>query len=303
MEKGAMRCEPNVSVRPVGNLELGVKTEIKNLNSFRSVRMAIEYEIAHQIKVLESGGQVEQVTLGWDERSHRTFVQRSKEYAEDYRYFPEPDLPPLELSPAFVAAVNDALPELPDVRRDRFVAEYGLKCQDAEIVTEDSGVADYYESCVAAAAEHGVDASTVYNWVVGELFRLINEANLPIECMRVSPRSMAGLLGRVKAGVVNANTGKEVLGEMFRSGKGADEIIAEEGLGQVRDASAIRALVLEVVENNPGPLAQYLGGKETILGFLIGQVMRGTRGRADPHVVRRVLKEHLDSLAEGSDPH
>jgi aspartyl-tRNA(Asn)/glutamyl-tRNA(Gln) amidotransferase subunit B len=300
MEKGAMRCEPNVSVRPVGSLELGVKTEIKNLNSFRSVRMAIEYEIARQVEVLESGGRVEQVTLGWDERGRRTFVQRSKEYAEDYRYFPEPDLPPLELSRSFVAKVESTLPELPDVRRDRLVAEYGLRRQDAAIVVEDAGVADYYESCVAAAVVLGVDASTVYNWVVGELFRLINEANLAIQSAPVTPQSLADLLRRVKTGAINANTGKEVLAEMFHSGKNAGEIIAERGLGQIRDADAIRALVRQVLEDNPEPVAQYLGGKETILGFLIGQVMRGTRGRADPHVVRQMLQERLDGLAEGS---
>ena len=298
MEKGAMRCEPNVSVRLVGSNTLGVKTEIKNLNSFRVVKLAIDYEIDRQIRVLESGGKIEQVTMGWHERDNRTVVQRSKEYAEDYRYFPEPDLPPMQLDPGYVDAVRSALPELPDAKHARFVSAYGLRPQDAAVLVADAQVADYFEASVDAARSRGVDAVTVLNWIVGELFRLINESNVRIADSKVRPDALADLLDHVRGKAINANTGRDVLAEMFRTGKAAGEIIDERGLAQIGDAGAIQALVAQAVEKNPGPLAQYLGGKESTFGFFMGQVMRGSRGKADPQVVRRVLKTYLDGLRE-----
>jgi aspartyl-tRNA(Asn)/glutamyl-tRNA(Gln) amidotransferase subunit B len=299
MEKGAMRCEPNVSVRLVGSAELGVKTEIKNLNSFRAVRMAIEYEIDRQIETLESGGTVEQVTMGWNERDNRTVVQRSKEYAEDYRYFPEPDLPPLSLSRGYVEQVRAALPELPDAKRDRFVAEYGLKDQDAEVLAADAAVSDYYEACVAAARPHRVDAPTACNWVIGELFRLLNEKGVSIDRSPITPQALAGLLGQVQSNVINANTGKAVLAEMFDNGKAAEAIIAEKGLAQVSNLGEIEGLVQQAIEDNPDPVAQYLSGKTSVFGFLMGQVMRASRGKANPQLVRQVLQRRLTGLAEG----
>jgi aspartyl-tRNA(Asn)/glutamyl-tRNA(Gln) amidotransferase subunit B len=296
MEKGAMRCEPNVSVRPMGSTKLGVKTEIKNLNSFRAVRMAIEYEIRRQVRVLESGGQVEQVTMGWNERDNRTVVQRSKEYAEDYRYFPEPDLPPLQLSRAYVETIRSGLPELSDAKRDRFVAEYGLRPQDAEVLVTDVDVANYYEATVSAALPYDVDARTVCNWVVGELFRLLNKANAPVIQSSITPQALASLLHQIKKKVIHANTGKSVLAEMFRSEKSAEAIIAEKGLAQISDTGVIQDIVIQVIQDNPGPVAQYWGGKESVIGFFIGQVMRASRGKANPQIVRELLKKHLDVL-------
>jgi aspartyl-tRNA(Asn)/glutamyl-tRNA(Gln) amidotransferase subunit B len=298
MEKGAMRCEPNVSVRPVGSDLMGVKTEIKNLNSFRAVKMAIEHEVARQIRTLEAGGVVQQVTMGWNERESRTVVQRSKEYAQDYRYFPEPDLPPLQLSERYVQAIRAQLPELPRAKRDRFVADYGLKLQDASVLVAEARVADYFEACVDAAMSAGVDAPTVSNWVLGELFRLSNEANLPVDESPVTPQSLADLLARVERKQVNANTGKAVLAEMFQTGQSAQEIIEAQGLAQIRDVDRIADLVSKVLEDHPQPVSQYLSGKESVLGFLIGQVMRASRGKADPQVVRRLLLERLQALRD-----
>ena len=296
MEKGAMRCEPNVSVRPAGSDSLGVKTEIKNLNSFRVVKMAIEYEIARQIKALKSGASVRQVTMGWSERENRTVVQRSKEYAEDYRYFPEPDLPPLQLGSEYVGRVRDELPELPRAKKDRFVTEYAIRAQDAAVLTADAYVSDYFEAGVRAAAPYRVEARTVCNWLLGEVFRLCNESGIPIAESPVSPQDLADLLDQVERKVVTGNTGKEVLAGMFRTGKPAAEIIAERGLAQIRDADRITHLVVQAVDDNPEPVAQYLAGKEGVFGFLMGQVMRASRGKADPQLVRRLLREHLETL-------
>jgi aspartyl-tRNA(Asn)/glutamyl-tRNA(Gln) amidotransferase subunit B len=293
MEKGAMRCEPNVSVRPAGSSQLGVKTEIKNLNSFRVVRLAIEHEVERQIGVIEAGGQVQQVTMGWSEREGRTVVQRSKEFAEDYRYFPEPDLPPLQLSESYVEAIRAQLPELPQAKQDRFVAEYGLRQQDVSSLVTEANVADYYEACVDAAKAYDVDASTVGNWVLGELFRLSNETGTPLDESAVSPQALADLLNRVERREVNANTAKGVLAEMYRTGKPAQEIIEERGLAQIGDKDQIGDLVSTVLEENPDPVLQYLAGKESVLGFLIGQVMRASRGKADPQLVRELLHERL----------
>jgi aspartyl-tRNA(Asn)/glutamyl-tRNA(Gln) amidotransferase subunit B len=298
MEKGAMRCEPNVSVRPVGSSTFGVKTEIKNLNSFRVVKLAIDYEIDRQTQVLESGGKIEQVTMGWHERENRTVVQRSKEYAEDYRYFPEPDLPSMHLDPSYVDSMRSTLPELPDAKGARFISTYGLRPQDAAVLVADAQIADYYEASVDAASARGVDAVTVLNWIVGELFRLLNEANVRISDCQVTPDALAGLLDHVQRRTINANTGKDVLAEMFRTGKAAGEIIDERGLAQISDADTIQALVVQAVDENPGPLAQYLGGKKSTFGFFMGQVMRRSRGKADPQVVRQVLKAYLDGLGE-----
>jgi aspartyl-tRNA(Asn)/glutamyl-tRNA(Gln) amidotransferase subunit B len=300
MEKGAMRCEPNVSVRPVGDPALGVKAEIKNLNSFRSAKLAIEFEIERQSQALRRGDEIEQVTMGWNERENRTVVQRSKEYADDYRYFPEPDLPPLELSPERVAEIAASLPELPDARSDRFVDQYGLRQSDARVLASDNDVADYFEEAIAAARPHGIDPVTVSNWIVGELFRLLNDGGIEIASSLVAPEALVGLLRNVERNMVNANTAKAVLAEMFETGRSAEAIIAARGLAQISDANEIESLVQRAVEENPGPLEQYLSGKDAILGFFIGQVMRASRGRANPQVVREVLTAYLDELRGSS---
>lgn len=289
MEKGAMRCEANVSVRPVGQTEFGTKVEIKNLNSFRAVSQALEYEVGRQIALLESGGRVVQVTMGWDETHGRTVVQRTKESADDYRYFPEPDLPPLVIEPAWVEALAARLPELPDAKAARFVAELGLSPQDAGVLTEDRGVAEYFEAVVAEAG----DARTVANWVTGELFRLMNAAAVGIEAVKITPAAFAGLLRLVSAGQINLNSAKRVFGVMFETGRGAAEIVQELGLAQVSDADALAETVMAVVARYPDEAAKYRAGKETLFNWFLGQVMRETRGKGNPTVVRELLAAAL----------
>ncbi|MBN1933315.1 MAG: Asp-tRNA(Asn)/Glu-tRNA(Gln) amidotransferase subunit GatB [Anaerolineae bacterium] len=295
MEKGAMRCEANVSVSPAGSDKLGTKTEVKNLNSFRSVKQAIDYEIARQIAVLEAGGRVEQVTMGWNERQGRTILQRSKEFAEDYRYFPEPDLPPLELSRPYVDAIRASLPELPDAKQARFVENYGIKTQDAAVLVGDAETADYYEAAVRAARPNQIDPQTVSNWITVEFFRLLNERNLSIAKSPVSPDGLVELLAQVHKNVINATMGKDVLTQMFESGESAPAIIKARGLAQISDASEIEQLVRRAIEDNTDAVEQYLNGKESVIGFLIGQVMRASRGKANPQVVRELMQRQLDA--------
>jgi len=307
MEEGALRCEANVSVRPVGASEFGTKVEVKNLNSFRSVRQAIAYEIERQSRLLDEGQRVHQVTMGWDEARQRTVFQRSKEGAEDYRYFPEPDLPPLQLREEWVEDLRARLPELPAAKRERFVTQYGLRPEDAAVLVEDRAVAEYFEATVASASSVGadprvrpgaarVDAQTVANWITGEVFRLLREENAGIDALRVSPEALAALLRLVAEGAINATVAKEVLAEMHATGEPAEAIVARRGLTQISDEDALRAVAREALEGNPKPVQQYLEGKEQVLGFLVGQVMRATRGQANPQVANRLLREELDRL-------
>jgi aspartyl-tRNA(Asn)/glutamyl-tRNA(Gln) amidotransferase subunit B len=289
MEKGAMRCEANVSIRPVGSTEYGTKVEVKNLNSFRSVKLALDYEIQRQSQVLDERGSIEQVTMGWDEDRGVTVVQRSKEYAHDYRYFPEPDLPPLSTSREWVEEIRGKLPELPAARRDRFMAEYGLSAYDADILTADKAVADYFEACVKAYPQ----AKTVSNWITGELFRLIKETETNIEEIRITPAALAELLSLVEKSTINQNTAKAVLGEMFKSGRVAAEIVAAKGLAQISDADELERVIDEVIAANPEPVAEYRAGKERLLGWFVGQAMKATRGKANPQLVTKLLKEKL----------
>jgi aspartyl-tRNA(Asn)/glutamyl-tRNA(Gln) amidotransferase subunit B len=292
MEKGAMRCEPSVSVRPVGSSGLGTKVEIKNLNSFRAVKLALEYEIGRQIEALRRGEKIAQVTMGWDDVRGRTVVQRVKEGSEDYRYFPEPDLPPLAVSREWVAEIAARLPELPDAKRERFMAQYGLSGYDASLLVADREVADYFER-VAAASRAKADAKTVANWFTGELFRLMNETGLNIGQVKVTPDAFAELLALVAEGTVNLNTAKAVFEEMFRSGQGAKEIVAAKGLAQVSDRGLLAEVVRKTLAAHPAEVASYHGGKTTVLGWLMGQVMRATGGKANPALVRQILEEEL----------
>jgi aspartyl-tRNA(Asn)/glutamyl-tRNA(Gln) amidotransferase subunit B len=295
MEKGMIRFEPSISVRPAGSDALNPRHEIKNLNSFRALARTVEYEIAHQIEVLENGGRVIQQTLGWSEDRGATYVQRSKEYAEDYRYFPEPDLPPLEISREWVAQLRAQLPELPDAKRARFVTDYGLSDYDARILVADKSVANYYEAATAAAS--GVsDPKTVANWVTGELFRLMKETAKEIGAVQVTPQALVELVGLVEDNTINTNTGKDVLAEMFASGRSARQIVDERGLAQISDTAALEKVVAQVLEENPQQVSQYLGGKVQLLGWMMGQVMRATRGKANPQVVRSLLKEQLERM-------
>ncbi len=293
MEKGVMRFEANVSVRPVGSDVLNPRHEIKNLNSFRALARSIEYEVRHQIEVYESGGTITQQTMGWDETREVTVPQRGKEYADDYRYFPEPDLPILEISREWVEELRAHLPELPEAKRARFIADYGLSDYDARVLVADKAVADYYEAAVTAAIST-ISPKTVANWITGELFRLMREAEQEIGAVPVSPQALVELIGLVGDGTINLNMGKEVLEEMFASGHSAQQIVEGRGLAQISDAAALESIVTQVLEENPKQVGRYLDGKVQLLGWLMGQVMKATRGKANPQVVRELLQAQLD---------
>lgn len=291
MEKGVLRFEANVSVRPVGSEELRTRTEIKNLNSFRALQRAVAYEIQRQIAVYEAGGTVIQETLGWDDVRGATLSQRGKEEAHDYRYFPEPDLPPLELEPAWVESLRARLPELPDARCQRFVREYGLKEQDARLLTNEKALADYFEATV----KHARSApGEVGNWVNGEFLRCLNDLNLTIEEVTLPPENLARLIDMVEAGTINANSAKLVLREIFQSGQSPEAVVAARNLEQVSDESYLASIVTQVLEENPDAVASYLAGKETVFQWLMGQVARLTRGKANPQIARQLLTEKLN---------
>lgn len=291
MEEGSMRCEPNVSVRPKGSDVRGTKVEVKNLNSFRAVKLAIDYEIQRQIAVLEAGGRVQQVTSGWDDARGVTVLQRSKEAAHDYRYFPEPDLPPLELSDEWIERVRAELPELPDARRARFEREYGLSPYDARVLTTDRAVADYFEAAVGAAA--GVDPKAISNWVTGELFRLMNAHGVDIAQVKVRPGQVAELVELIDRGAITTTIAKNVFAEMFETGASPEEIVERKGLTQISEAGSLEPVVDQVIAENPQAVADYRAGKTQVLKFLVGQVMKATRGKANPNVAAAVLQERL----------
>jgi aspartyl-tRNA(Asn)/glutamyl-tRNA(Gln) amidotransferase subunit B len=293
MEKGALRCEPNVSIRPTGAREFGTKVEVKNLNSFRSVKRALEYEIERQARFLEAGEPVRQVTMGWDELRGCTVEQRSKEGSDDYRYFPEPDLPPVRLSRSWVEEVRRQMPELPDARWARFVAEYGLPASDAETLTADRDVADYFETAVAAGRERALDPKTVSNWMMGELFRLLKEEEIEVGAMPITAAGLVDLIALVDEGTITANSGKTVLREMFDTGQQAAQIVEEKGLAQISDEDALSTIVQAILDDNPEQVVRYRAGKETLLSWFVGQVMRATRGKANPQMVMALLKEKL----------
>jgi len=294
MEKGALRCEVNLSLRTLEQAvqgEYGVKVEVKNLNSFKAVRDSIAYEVARQTAVLERGGAVQQVTMGWDEDRRRTVLQRSKESSEDYRYFPEPDLPPLELSSEWIEAVRTALPELPDARIARFTSQYGLSALDAEVLTAERRVAEWFEEAVRA---YSGQPREVANWVTGELFALLNAQEGDITELNLRPGDLAALLNLIDAAVINRNTGKRVLAEMIVSGQPPQAIVESQGLAQVSDETGLAAVVDALLAANPDAVAKYRDGKTTLLGWFMGQVMKETRGKANPDVVRGLLAERLE---------
>jgi aspartyl-tRNA(Asn)/glutamyl-tRNA(Gln) amidotransferase subunit B len=292
MEKGAMRFEANISIRPAGSSELFTRTEVKNLNSFRALARATEYEIARQIRVVESGGQVVQETLGWDDLRGETYSQRSKEHAHDYRYFPEPDLLPLEISRDEVERIRATLPELPDAKRDRFLAQYGLSRYDATLLTAERAVADYYEDCVKSPTSdlQLPISKLIANWTTGELFRLMNETSVSIEQVKVKPSDLVALIELISDGKVNQNTAKLVFADMFVTGEPPAAIIERKGLAQVSDAGELAAIVERVLDENPKQMSEYLSGKEQLFKWLLGQVMRATKGQANPQVAADVLK-------------
>lgn len=294
MEKGAMRCEVNLSLMDTNTGQWGTKVEIKNLNSFRSVRNAIAYEIERQQKVLNQGGAIEQVTMGWDENKQATFLQRAKEGDVGYRYFPEPDLPPLELAPAWVEEIRAGLPELPDAKITRYTAEFGLTPGEAGLLAEDRAVAEFFDSVVAAATKSkGVTPKLVSNWVSGELFRLLGDSGADISQIRIKPAHLVALIELVNSNAINQPAAKKVFGVMFESGRPPQEIVQELGLQQISDQGQLVEIAQQVIADNPDAVEQFKGGKEGAINFLVGQVMRATRGKANPKLAEQALREKL----------
>jgi aspartyl-tRNA(Asn)/glutamyl-tRNA(Gln) amidotransferase subunit B len=286
--------EADFSVRPVGSDALNPRHEIKNLNSFRALVRSVTYEIENQIATVEAGRTITQETMRWDEGRGVTYSSRGKEHAQDYRYFPEPDLPILEISREWVEELRAQLPELPDAKRARFIADHGLNDYNAGVLVADKAIADYYEAVITAAAG-AISPQTVANWVTGELFRLMNETGKGIDAVAITPKALAELIGLVEGNTINPNTGKQVLEEMFASGRGARQIVEERGLAQISDAAALEEIVAQVLDENPEQVEQYLDGKTKIVGWLMGQVMRATRGKANPQVVRDLLQGQLET--------
>ena len=291
MQKGILRIEPNISVRPAGAQALGVRTEIKNLNSFRALERAVAFEIERQSELLRQGLPVLQETRGWDDMLGVTVSQRVKEGEDDYRYFPEPDLPPLFVESGWIEQIRASLPELPAVKLRRFEDQYGLSDYDAGVLVVEPAVAAYFEEAVAAATD--VTPKVLANWISGELFSLLNQAGESIETGRVAPQALAALVRMVASGEINAGTGKGVLGEMFRTGQPPESIVAGQGLRQISDAGQISVLVERVLAGNPRQVEAYLGGREGVARWLFGQVMRLAEGQANPQVVRLELDRQL----------
>ena len=291
MEEGSFRCDANISIRPLDSKELLPKVEVKNMNSFKAVYQAMNYESSRQKKVLEEDGELVQETRGWIDEAGITVLQRTKEYADDYRYFPEPDLPPLVLDRTRIEEIRTKLPELPEARRDRFVTEYGLSMYDANILTSSRAMADYFESCVRLM--NPGKAKTISNWLSGDFSRLLNTTNTEVENVRISPKHLAEMLDLVDNGTIGGPTAKAVFEEMFHSGKGASEVITEKKLSQISNTDEIREVVKQVMANNAGAIADYTSGKQQALTFIIGQVMKATRGRANPGVVREIILQEL----------
>ncbi len=289
MEEGSFRCEPNLSLRPKGRKEFGTKVELKNINSFKFVKDAVDYEIKRQAKVLDEGGTILQETRLWDLDRGQTAVMRSKEEAHDYRYFPDPDLVPLQLDPAWIDEVRQSLPEAPAAKQQRFVAEYGLPDYDAGVLTSTKAHADYFEACVKLFPH----AKTVSNWVMGEVSREWNQAGVLPDASAVSPERLAGLLTLVEQGAVSLKAARELFPEFYASGKTAEQLIREKGLTQVSDEGALGQIIADVLAKHPAQVEQYKSGKVQVLGFLVGQVMKASGGKANPGKVNDLLRQQL----------
>jgi len=298
MEEGSFRCDANISIRPENSPDSLAKVEVKNMNSFKAVYRAMEYEAKRQRKVVAEGRRLVQETRGWVEEKGKTVSQRSKEYAHDYRYFPEPDLPPLVLNRDWVEEIRLKIPELPEARRDRFVAEYSLALYDANLLTSSRAMADYFEETYQESQKVStkIPAKVISNWLLGVVSGIMNARNIDIIEFRknVSPRQFVVLLDEHLQGIVSSTSGKSVLEEMSRTGKDSTVIITEQGLSQISDTSEIEEVVIQVINSNAQPVADFKAGKEQALKFLVGQVMKTTRGRANPKLVNELLKRKLE---------
>jgi aspartyl-tRNA(Asn)/glutamyl-tRNA(Gln) amidotransferase subunit B len=291
MEEGNLRCDANVSVRHAGETKLGVKAEIKNVNSLRFLQKAIEYEIDRQITILETGGKIVQETRLWNEKEGKTYSMRSKEDAPDYRYFPEPDLPPLEVSQEWVERLRDELPELPEARRQRFMRDYDLNPDESFTLTSDRKLADYFET--AAKASNNTRAAA--NWILSELLRELKNADVDITGCKIKPEDLGAMIRLIDDKTISGKIGKDVFAEMFATGKAPSEIVKEKGLTQITDTSAIEKIVDEVIAANPKQVENYRGGKTALMGFFVGQVLKASGGKANPQAVNEILKAKLDA--------
>lgn len=292
MEEGSLRCDANVSVRPVGQKELGTKAEIKNINSFKGVEKAIEYEALRQAEILEDGGKIIQETRTWDEKEGVTKRMRTKEEANDYRYFPEPDLAPFTVSEEYIEDIRKTLPELPDERRERYIANFGLSSTDAQYMTNDKDTSDYFEKVVAA----GADPKASVNWIMGEFASQLSNAGIEIAKAPVTPENLAKLLALIAKGTISGKIAKKVFAEMWKDGADPEEIVKAQGLVQISDTGALKELVVKVIANNPKAVEDFKAGKKKAVGALVGQIMKETKGKANPKVINELLNDELKKL-------
>lgn len=292
MEEGSLRCDANVSVRPVGQKELGTKAEIKNINSFKGVEKAIEYEALRQAEILEDGGKIIQETRTWDEKEGVTKSMRTKEEANDYRYFPEPDLAPFTVSEEYIEDIRKTLPELPDERRELYIANFGLSSTDAQYMTNDKDTSDYFEKVVAA----GADPKASVNWIMGEFASQLSNAGIEIAKAPVTPENLAKLLALIAKGTISGKIAKKVFAEMWKDGADPEEIVKAQGLVQISDTGALKELVVKVIANNPKAVEDFKAGKKKAVGALVGQIMKETKGKANPKVINELLNDELKKL-------
>ncbi|MDO3681664.1 Asp-tRNA(Asn)/Glu-tRNA(Gln) amidotransferase subunit GatB [Paenibacillus ehimensis] len=290
MEEGSLRCDANISLRPYGQKEFGTKAELKNMNSFRGVQRGLEYEEWRQADVLDSGGKVVQETRRWDEAQGKTLTMRSKEQAHDYRYFPDPDLVALHIDDAWKARVRESIPELPDARKKRYVTEYGLPSYDAEVITSSIKLADFFEESLKFTK----DAKAVSNWIMGDLLGYLNANNLELQDVKVTGKGLGEMIGLMEKGTISSKIAKTVFKAMLETGKAPQAIVEEQGLVQISDEGAILAVVEQIVAGNPQSVADYKAGKEKAVGFLVGQVMKETKGKANPGLVNKLIIEVLN---------
>ena len=289
MEEGSMRCEPNISIKPRGQVEFGTKTEIKNLNSFRAVYLGVDYELKRQERVIREGGKIVQETRRWDDSRGVTASMRSKEFEQEYRYFPEPDLVPMRFTDDWIEKLRSKLPELPVEKIKRFVSDYGIPEPDAEVLADTRELADFYDACARCSK----DPKAVANWLTGEFLRLLNATGTAVADTRLTPAHISGLLDLIESGTINRNIAKTVFEEMFTTGKTAAEVVKEKGLQQVTDTGEIESAIDRVLAAHPDEVQRFRSGEDRLLGWFVGQVMRETKGKANPGVVNKLLGEKL----------
>lgn len=293
MEEGSLRCDANISIRSIGQKEFGTKTELKNMNTFSGVQRGLEYEEKRQAELLDSGQQVVQETRRWDEARRETVVMRSKEEAHDYRYFPDPDLVEIRITPEMIMEIKATIPELPDARRERYLSQYGLPAYDAEVITMSKKMADFFEETLS----YGVEPKTAANWLMGELLGYLNKNNLELDQISLTPRHLGKMIQLLEQGTISGKIAKTIFAEMLKTGKEPEAIVAEKGLVQITDVTAITAMINNVLAAHPQSVEDYRNGKSQALGYLVGQVMKESKGKANPQLVNKIL---LDLLNGGS---